>query len=554
MTTNNDKTSDEAQIVEGSARLRVPKTVFYNPVQEFNRDLSVFVTRTYLKHDLWNHRNQRKHVEARGGLKILDALSASGLRSIRYAKELKEQSDIVKEIVANDLSEAAVELIKQNIAHKVRASHSDAINVMHQSGIGYDDRFHVIDLDPFGIGAQFFDTAVRTIGEAGLLMVTCTDTAVLCGNASESCHARYGSMSLKADFCHEFALRIILRSIESHANVYGRYIKPLLCISVDFYVRLFIQIYTQQSETKMSASKLAQVYVCKECKSHELQPLGECRLKDDPKQAQSVNATVAYKFKPPDVRVSDQCRICGGRYVMGGPIWTKPIHDKSFLELLRQEMQQDENIANEFATFKRIEGIVQMCYEELDTPALFYSIDGMSSVLKMTMPRMNSLMSALFNANYKASLTHSNKTGLKTDAPSDVVWDMFCQYASEFSHEQRSQKSANDALMIRITQRSNERRRQPDSAELRRYDFAHNPNILADSKRLSMLRYQVNPTRDWGPKPRPVTAAAAATIRDDDNGDVCKRRKIDSGDAAAGNRDISRDATTTTTTTPHNKV
>ena len=36
-----------------------------------------------------------------------------------------------------------------------------------------------------------------TISDGGLLCVTCTDMAVLCGNAMEKCHASYGSVSLK---------------------------------------------------------------------------------------------------------------------------------------------------------------------------------------------------------------------------------------------------------------------------------------------------------------------------------------------------------------------
>lgn len=44
---------------------------------------------------------------------ILEALSATGLRSIRYAKEVPG----VKKIIANDLSSAAVETIQKNIEH-----------------------------------------------------------------------------------------------------------------------------------------------------------------------------------------------------------------------------------------------------------------------------------------------------------------------------------------------------------------------------------------------------------------------------------------------------
>ncbi len=38
------------------------------------------------------------------------------------------------------------------------------------------------------------------------------------------------------------ALRILLRCVESHANRYGRYIEPLMSISADFYIRVFLRV------------------------------------------------------------------------------------------------------------------------------------------------------------------------------------------------------------------------------------------------------------------------------------------------------------------------
>ena len=46
------------------------------------------------------------------------------------------------------------------------------------------------------------------------------------------------------------ALRIVLSSLESHANRYHRYIVPLLSCSVDFYIRLFVRVYTSAQEMK----------------------------------------------------------------------------------------------------------------------------------------------------------------------------------------------------------------------------------------------------------------------------------------------------------------
>lgn len=115
-------------IKEGKVEIYQAESVFYNPVQEFNRDMSIHVIDTYLKHGYW--RRKKRDLIEEGGCKILEAFSASGLRSVRYAKEIRSQ-EMIKEIIANDLSLQAVNTIKKNIAHnqiesKVTANHDDA--------------------------------------------------------------------------------------------------------------------------------------------------------------------------------------------------------------------------------------------------------------------------------------------------------------------------------------------------------------------------------------------------------------------------------------------
>ncbi|XP_069360471.1 tRNA (guanine(26)-N(2))-dimethyltransferase-like [Maniola hyperantus] len=117
-------------IKEGQAEIRLTSDkVFYNPVQEFNRDLSIAVlsafTKDYIEEKfaraqkiVKKSENVVEDITGNGGnpeipVTILEALSATGLRSIRYAKEVPN----ITKIIANDLSEQAVETIKSNIVH-----------------------------------------------------------------------------------------------------------------------------------------------------------------------------------------------------------------------------------------------------------------------------------------------------------------------------------------------------------------------------------------------------------------------------------------------------
>jgi tRNA (guanine26-N2/guanine27-N2)-dimethyltransferase len=64
-----------------------PNKVFYNPVQEFNRDLSILAIKSY---------SEQK-------LSVLEPLAATGLRAIRYIQEIPQ----IEHVTLNDLSEEA---------------------------------------------------------------------------------------------------------------------------------------------------------------------------------------------------------------------------------------------------------------------------------------------------------------------------------------------------------------------------------------------------------------------------------------------------------------
>lgn len=82
-------------------------TVFYNPVQEFNRDFSILSIREFAK--LRKEEKDKKKKEF-NGISILEALAATGLRSVRYMKEISN----INKLLANDIDSTATELMKKN--------------------------------------------------------------------------------------------------------------------------------------------------------------------------------------------------------------------------------------------------------------------------------------------------------------------------------------------------------------------------------------------------------------------------------------------------------
>ncbi|XP_037523492.2 tRNA (guanine(26)-N(2))-dimethyltransferase [Rhipicephalus sanguineus] len=476
-----DKTP-QTSVTEGKAEVFFPSShdVFYNPVQEFNRDMSVAVIQEFIatrREELANEKTAQNVDPQAYKVSILEALAASGLRSIRYALEISS----VGKILANDYSTQAVESMKANIEHNkvghiVVPNRDEAALLMHMHKT---DRFDVIDLDPYGSPAPFLDAAVQAVQDRGLLLVTCTDMAILCGNSSDTCRAKYGAVSLKTKCCHEMALRIILQSIESHANRYGRYTVPLLAISVDFYVRVFVRVYTGPAIVKRSTSKLGMVYQCSGCETFSLQPLGRCTEKGS-----------SFKFSPalgPPVGLT--CSHCGHKHHIGGPVWINPMHDVHFIQRLIRRVTESPEL---YGTSKRMLGILHMLDEELEVP-LYFLLDRLASTVRVSTPSMLNFRSALLNAGHRVSLSHACKNSIKTDAPMDFVWDIIRTWKLQNPSKRPLEPGSPGEYIMRT---------EPSSP----VNFSIHPDANPSSREQQLLRYQVNPEPCWGPKARAKTS------------------------------------------------
>uniref|UniRef100_A0A8C6VJW5 tRNA (guanine(26)-N(2))-dimethyltransferase n=1 Tax=Naja naja TaxID=35670 RepID=A0A8C6VJW5_NAJNA len=439
----------EKIITEGKAKVIFPNAneVFYNPVQEFNRDLTyqgcvhllhlfspvaipgeentskVIVDLSEMGKDNLEQLNYRGISDeetatvaevgevCQEGLQVLEALAASGLRSIRFAKEVPG----IRSVVANDNSSKAVDFITENIKlngveHLVTPSLSDARMLLYRKKAAREF-FDVIDLDPYGSPSGFLDAVVQCVRDGGLLCVTCTDMAVLAGKLGETCYSKYGGVSIGTTCCHEMALRIILHSMDLRANCYQRYIVPLLSVSVDFYIRVFVRVFSGPSKVKASASKQGLVYNCVGCGSFHIQRLG--KMVSDGK-----NFNYKTACGPP---VGPSCEHCHQHHQLAGPMWAAPLHDLGFVQRVLSAVESNPG---RFQTNQRIQGILSMVMEELPDVPLYYTLDKLSKTIHSNSPSLLQFRSALLHAGYQVSLSHACKNAIKTDAPSSVLWDI----------------------------------------------------------------------------------------------------------------------------------
>ncbi|KAL2335396.1 hypothetical protein Fmac_016609 [Flemingia macrophylla] len=406
--------------------------------------------------------------------RVLEALSASGLRSLRYAREVEG----IGQVVALDNDKASVEACRRNIkfngsvaVSKVESHLADARVYM----LTHPKEFDVVDLDPYGSPSVFLDSAVQSVVDGGMLMCTATDMAVLCGGNGEVCYSKYGSYPLRGKYCHEMALRIVLACIESHANRYKRYIVPVLSVQMDFYLRVFVRIYTSASAMKNTPLKLSYVYQCTGCDSFHLQPIG---------RTISKNTSVRYLpgFGPV---VPQECSDCGKKFNMGGPIWSAPMHDQEWVSAILADVK---SMKERYPAYDRISAVLTTISEELPDVPLFLSLHNLCATLKCTSPSAIIFRSAVINAGYRISGSHVNPLGLKSDAPMEVIWDiMRCWVKNHPVKPQPADQPGSIILAKEPTLQAN---------------FARAVASLSKAQAKKVARFLPNPERHWGPKLR----------------------------------------------------
>lgn len=196
--------------------------VFYNPLMKHNRDISLLILKNSLEENS----------------KIALPLAGSGVRGIRILNELNKKFDIY----FNDLNPSAVRNIKENL----KLNNLECDNVFNQDATTFllqNKYFDYIDVDPFGSPNYFLDAAIKSLNFKGIIAVTATDTAALCGTYPKAGLRKYWATTKKSPIMHETGLRILIRKIQLIGAQYEKALIPVLSYSKDHYMRVFLKCF-----------------------------------------------------------------------------------------------------------------------------------------------------------------------------------------------------------------------------------------------------------------------------------------------------------------------
>lgn len=350
-------------IKEGDVYINVPDVKipeegkgigFYNPRMKMDRDISVAIFATFVKK--FNIRNPL----------ILDLMAASGVRGLRYKKEVGGN------VILNDISEKACNLIKSNAEQNslnVEIINKDARLLamnFEKDGVVFD----FIDIDPFGSPKDFINCCIPLTKDVTLLSITATDTPVLFGLYPDVCLKRYGYKVEKLICYREIGTRVLLSYTIKKFEESEKSITPLLCYSTAHYVKLFLIASNKFSKNSMAISK-------------------------------SFESLEKYEEW---IRLSEKDAL---KIKNIGKIYLGALHNKDFCNYVLEEIK-----------LRNLDGakIIKLAIEEIEIP-FYYDLHYIAKKFKIReIPKIEEILENLRKSGFSASRTVFCERGIKTDA------------------------------------------------------------------------------------------------------------------------------------------
>ncbi len=375
-------------VTEGKIRVVVPKLrafvaepseyapskapVFYNPVMEFNRDVTILAFQAF-----------QRQVERE--ISICEPLTGTGIRGVRFATELEG----IKKVVSGDINMRSARLAAHNVhinglENLVTVKHKEANRLLADFSAP-TRRFDIVDIDPFGTPVPYLDSAIRALRNRGLLAATATDMAPLCGVHPKACIRKYGGKPLRTEYCQELAVRLLAGCISSIAARHDIGSRVLFSHSRDHYIRLYSQISYGAQKADESVRNLGYVLHCFRCLHRETAP---------------------NRFEE-----SLDCPECGAKMDYAGPLWLGKIFDSQFVNSM-----EDLNAHTAFRNHAKISRLLMTIMEEAEAPPTYYVLDKISQKLKLPVPSVDSFFQAISKAGYQAAPTHFSPLGVRTNA------------------------------------------------------------------------------------------------------------------------------------------
>jgi tRNA (guanine26-N2/guanine27-N2)-dimethyltransferase len=340
-------------------------SVFYNPEMKTNRDISLLLINSYFTKQI----------------SFCDPMSATGIRELRFLKKIPHK---FKSIHIGDISKRAIKDIKNNFRvnkiskKKIKFSHDNAINTINK------DYYDFIEIDPFGSPIPFLDIAIQKIKHNGILSVTATDTAPLCGTYPKTALRKYGVKTEYTYFYEELGLRNLIAYIQKEGAKYEKSLSPIISYTHKHYYKIFFKVEESRTNSYNLISKIKYISWNKNTQEIKKYNIEKDNLKDDE--------------------------------ILLGPTYIGLLNQKDFLKELISNLNLIEDS-------KEIEKLLNNLVNELDTIG-HYNIHKLQSRYKLKEIKFPLLIKKIQKAGFDVSKPHNSKFTLKTTASSKELRDI----------------------------------------------------------------------------------------------------------------------------------
>jgi tRNA (guanine26-N2/guanine27-N2)-dimethyltransferase len=375
--------ADFVTTVEGRTVLVVPRSslttkvlskmpAFFNPAAKLNRDLSLLAYRAFASS------SGKKKTFA-------DSFTGIGARALRVAVEVPQ----IEQVYGNDINSVAIESAKEaaklnSVADRCHFSIDEVCKFLLR-GDRRGDRYFIVDLDPFGTPAKHIDCMLRSTLDGGLVSITATDTAVLCGVYPKVCLRRYYGRPLNNSYGNETAIRLLLSLVALTSSRLDLAIKPLFVHAVLHYLRIYAKVSVSSSQANDVYDNIGYIMHCFQC---------------------------GHRFNGKEYE-KGKCELCNSTLTIGGQLWTGPLHDKEFInKMLEQEPD------------RRCKKTLEAAAEEASEIPYYFRADEISSKLKTNTQPVQRIIEKLRAAGFIGSKASLNTGAFKTDARIDSILDV----------------------------------------------------------------------------------------------------------------------------------
>ncbi|HEX7274441.1 MAG TPA: tRNA (guanine(10)-N(2))-dimethyltransferase [Nitrososphaeraceae archaeon] len=376
---------DVSRIKEGKTMLLVPSLsltdnvppknpAFFNPNAKWNRDISMLVYRI--------------QASTKYNKTFADSICGIGARGLRASVEVPK----IDTVYLNDLNPIAIDLAKESaklnqVENKCLFASNDVCKFLN-----FEERefrkFDIVDLDPFGSPSPFVDCVLRSVSNHGLISITATDTAVLCGVYPKVCYRKYHGFPLRSEYSNEIGIRILVSFIALTASRFDLSIIPYFCHSNLHYMRVYLRVEFGSSLANSVCQKIGFLKHCQNCKHRMVENLREQNL---------------------------ICEICNKKCTLAGPLWIDSLFDSEFVRAMLGELENGENNSMPVNEFNRLNKMLQICTKELAIPS-YFETDTIASMAKKSSISLDKVISVISGNGFEVSKTIMNDKGFKTNA------------------------------------------------------------------------------------------------------------------------------------------